>query len=85
MDLIEIKTMNGFELFLFPRLPMVKCSLFLTLRGLLVNRKDLQALTLVRPTQKNLVLDPLAVLHLDNRLYNLDVLLLFFVWLRKWS
>ena len=30
------------------------------------NRKDLQALTLVGPTRENPVLDPLAVLHLDN-------------------
>ena len=30
-------------------------------------RIDLQFLTLVGPTGDNLVLDPLAVLHLDNR------------------
>ena len=33
-----------------------------------VNRKDLRALTLVGPTRDNLVIDPLAVLHLDNQL-----------------
>ena len=33
-----------------------------------VNRKDLRALTLVGPTWDNPLLDPLAVLHLDNRL-----------------
>ena len=45
------------------------CSLFQTLWELSVKRKDLQALTLVGPTQNNPVLDPLAVLHLDNWLY----------------
>ena len=30
---------------------------------------DFQALTLVGPTREDPVLDPLAVLHLDNRLY----------------
>ena len=34
----------------------------------LVNRKDLQALTLVGPTRDNLVFDPVAVLHLDKKL-----------------
>ena len=32
------------------------------------NEKDLQALTLVGPTREKLILDPLAVLHLDTRL-----------------
>ena len=41
-------------------------SLFSTLREPSVIRKDLQALTLVRPTRDNSVLDPLAVLHIDN-------------------
>ena len=36
-----------------------------------MNRKDLQALTLVGPTRNNPVLDPLAVLHLDNQLFML--------------
>ena len=35
-----------------------KCSLFSTLRGPLVNRKDLQALTLVEPKRNNQVLEP---------------------------
>ena len=30
--------------------------------------KDLQALTLVGPTRENLLLEPLAVLHLDNQI-----------------
>ena len=34
-----------------------------------VNRKYLQALTFLGPTRDNLVLDPLAVLHFDNRQY----------------
>ena len=34
-----------------------------------MNRKDLQALSLVGSTWKNPVLDPLAVLHLNNRLF----------------
>ena len=34
-----------------------------------MNAKDLQALTLVRPTRENRLLDPLTVLHLDNRLF----------------
>ena len=33
-----------------------------------VNRKDLQALTLVGPTKKNPVSDPLVAQHLDNQL-----------------
>ena len=36
-------------------------------RKLSVNRKDLQASTLVGLTGENPTLDPLAVLHLDNR------------------
>ena len=35
-----------------------------------VNRKDVQASTLVGLTQENPALDPLAVLNLDNRLYD---------------
>ena len=34
-----------------------------------MNRIDLQALTLAGPTGAILVLDPLAVLRLDNQLY----------------
>ena len=34
-----------------------------------MNKKDLQALTLVGPPRDNPELDPLAVLHLDNWLY----------------
>ena len=44
-------------------------SLFSTLGELSVKRKDLQALTLVGPPTDNPKLDPLAVLHLNNRLY----------------
>ena len=40
-----------------------------SIREPLVNRKDLQALTLVGPPKDNLEPDPLTVLHLDNRLY----------------
>ena len=36
------------------------------------NRKDLQASTLVGLTRENPVLDPLAVVHLDNQLYILN-------------
>ena len=43
-----------------------KCFLFSTFREPSVNRKDLQALTIVGPTSDNPVLDPLAALHLDN-------------------
>ena len=32
------------------------------------NKTDLQAFTLVGPTNEDTVLDPIAVLHLDNRL-----------------
>ena len=42
--------------------------LFLTLREPSVKRKDLQALTLVGPSQHNPDSDPLAVLHLDDQL-----------------
>ena len=38
-----------------------------------MNRKDLQALTLVGPPRDNLELDPLAAQHLDNGLYMLLV------------
>ena len=34
-----------------------------------MNRKDLQALNLVGLPRVNLEIDPLALLHLDNRLY----------------
>ena len=37
-----------------------------------VNRKDLQALNLVGPTGTSPVLNPLAVLCLDNRLFIYD-------------
>ena len=47
----------------------MKKLLFQTLREPPVNRKDLRALTLVGPTRDNPLLDPLAALHLDNRLY----------------
>ena len=43
--------------------------LFQTTMELLVIKTDLQALTLVGPTKQEPVLDPLAVLHLDKRLY----------------
>ena len=46
-----------------------KHSLFQTTRELLVNKTDLQALTLVGPTRENRVLDTLAVLQLDNGLF----------------
>ena len=43
---------------------------FISTSGIpLVNRIDLQALTFVGPTITRPVLDPLAVLRLDNRLY----------------
>ena len=40
-----------------------------TLREPPVNRKDLQAVTLVEPPRDNRESDPLAVLHLSNRLF----------------
>ena len=40
-----------------------KCSLFQTTRELLENKTNLQALTLVGPTRKNPIPDPLVVLH----------------------
>ena len=43
-----------------------------------VNRIDLQALTLEGPTRNNLVLDPLAELHLDNQLFKPYNLLFIF-------
>ena len=43
-----------------------KCSLIQTAGELLVNKTDLGALTLLGPTREDPVLDPLAVLHLDN-------------------
>ena len=53
-------------------------AFFSTLREPSVNRTDFIALTLVGPTRNNLVLKPLAVLHLDNQLFMmlLNVLLL---------
>ena len=50
------------------RLKSTKCSLFSIHWNFSENRKVLWALTLVGPTRENLVLDPLAVQHLDNRL-----------------
>ena len=47
---------------------LVKYFIFDT-RELSVNRKHLQALTLVGPTREYLVLDTLAVHHLNNQLY----------------
>ena len=44
----------------------IKCSLFQTTKELLVNKKDLQALTLVGPTRQDSVLNTLAVLGLDK-------------------
>ena len=41
----------------------------LTFREPSVNKKDLQALTIVGLKQNNPVLDPLVVLHLDNPLH----------------
>ena len=38
-----------------------------------MNRKDLCVLTLVGPPRDNPELDPLAVLHLDNRLYMFQI------------
>ena len=38
-------------------------------KKLSVNRKDIQALSLLEPNRQNPVPDPLDVLHLDNRLY----------------
>ena len=38
-------------------------------KGTLENIKDVRALTLVRPPGENPEIDPLAVLHLCNRLY----------------
>ena len=59
------------------------CSLFSTLREPSVNRKDLQALTLVGPTRKNPELTPTppppAVLHLDNRLFICNLMTLNYV------
>ena len=46
-----------------------KFSLFLKQGNFSDNRKDSQALTLVGPTKKNLVPDPLAVQHLFHLLY----------------
>ena len=37
---------------------------------------DLRTLTLVGPTRDNPVLDPLAVLHLDNQLYMFNIKIL---------
>ena len=56
VDLLQIITVN-------------QDDLFQTLWEPSVNRKYLQALTLVGPTWSKPVLDPLAVLHLDNRLH----------------
>ena len=46
-----------------------KCSL----REPSVNSKDLRTLTLVGPAKDNPELDPLAVLHLDNRLFLIEI------------
>ena len=41
-----------------------------------VNRIDLRALTLVGSTSTRQVLDPLAVIHLDNRLFIITLLIM---------
>ena len=43
-----------------------KCSLFQTKKELLLTKTDKEALSLIRPTSKNRVPDPLVVLHLKN-------------------
>ena len=51
----------------------IKCSLFSTSRGPLVNRKDLQALPLVGPIQNKPVLAPLPVQPtMNGKLLNKD-------------
>ena len=50
-------------------LKSTKCSLFSNTRELSVNRKDLQASTLVELTREDPALDPLVVLQLDNQHY----------------
>ena len=40
-----------------------------------MSRKDLPALTLVGPTSENLIQDPLAIQHLDNRLFIIALLM----------
>ena len=50
-----------------------KWSLFFTLREPSVNRKDLQASTLVGPPRDKPEIKPLAELHLYNRLYILVI------------
>ena len=62
---------------------------FPSLREPLEKRKDLQALTFLVPTKDNLVLDPKAVLHLVNWLYDKKEFALWFemkdgfLWLGK--
>ena len=46
-------------------------QLILTSKLPSMNETDIRALTLVGPTGKSLVLDPLTVLRLNNRLYML--------------
>ena len=47
------------------------------------NKTDLLALTLVGPTRNNPVLDPLAVLQLDNQLYICTDTLIIFISILK--
>ena len=63
-----------------------KCSVFSTLREPSEKRKDLQALTLVGPTRDNSVLDSLAVLHFENRLFiNIFIFWLFYIILQTYE
>ena len=48
-------------------------QLILTSKLPSMNETDIRALTLVGPTGKSLVLDPLTVLRLNNRLYMLQL------------
>ena len=51
------------------------CSLFQTHRELSMNKKNLQALTLVGPTRQTTIPDTLTILHLNNQeciLFNLS-------------
>ena len=62
----EINFLNKIQFSRFLGFNFKEIRLFLTIGNFWVNTKDLGALTLVGPTREDSILDPLAVLHLNN-------------------
>ena len=57
---------------LYVKTKSTKCPLFSIHGNSSVNKKDLRALTLEGLNRENLVIEPLAVQHLNNQLFRND-------------